>query len=376
MNILIVHPEGNINYNTNLFGLVELLGDAGHSVTYVAPRRANLDQESRIATVNIKLREDCKVHGPVLFPGVEEIDDPATRRDFETWRGFDLVLGVDRGIIEAAQLARHYGISHALISYEIFFQAETSPAFVAPTTEACRDLSFATCQDSLRSRKLSLECGIAPDKIVHMPVAGRRFRSSDSKPRLLHEQFNLQPGTKTVLHMGSFADWTRAPYLLKSTHSWPEDWVLVIHERYGAANSEIIRDLGHPDRIRVSHATFANPDEMSNFVQSADLGVALYHPTYEHKWVGANLEHMGLSSGKISTYLQHGVPVAIHELGEISDWVRFYNAGQVFALDQPFVPESPDAFSLEGCRQLFEKHLDLDRFAETLLKAVSSSAKR
>ena len=46
MNILLVHPEGNLNYNANLLGLVEILGEAGHRVTYVAPRRPKINQQT------------------------------------------------------------------------------------------------------------------------------------------------------------------------------------------------------------------------------------------------------------------------------------------------------------------------------------------
>jgi hypothetical protein len=108
---------------------------------------------------------------------------------------------------------------------------------------------------------------------------------------------------------------------------------------------------------------------MDTFVQSADLGVALYCPTYENEWLGRNLAHIGLSSGKIASYLQNGVPVATHELGEISDWIRFYGAGQVFSLDAPFVPAVRSGGN-EACRALFERHLDLNRFGPALPEAL------
>jgi hypothetical protein len=372
MKILFIHPEGNLNYNTSLSGILDLLEDSGHEVTYVAPRRPAISQERKPGTVKILLLDNRATEGPLCLPELSITDDAEV---FSPWSGFDLVMGVDMGAIEASRIGRHFRIPHALISYEIFFAAETSANHNDLIVEACQGMAFAVCQDEVRLRNLSLEYGIAPAKIVLIPVAGRGFRAASQKSRLFHQMFGLAPQTQVVLQMGSFADWTRAPYLLESTHHWDENWVLVIHERYGtnARNLDMIRKLGHSERVKLSRESFDNPDAMAAFIQSAALGIAMYHPTYEHKWVGRNIADIGLSSGKISTYLQHGVPVATHELGEISDLMRAYGAGQIFSLDEPFVPRTPLATSEDACRRLFENHLDLDRFGPRLLEAVRTA---
>jgi hypothetical protein len=372
MNILVVHPEGNLNYNSNLVGLLELLGEAGHRLTYAAPRRPAINQEIDSAYVRVVLVDRHQARGQFLFPSVQSTDDGLSESDFAPWAGQDMVLAVDRGIIEGAWVARHFGIPHGLLSYEIFFRDEMAAELKAQEIEACRDLSFAICQDSLRSRKLCLENGIAPEKLLQIPVASRGFRSPVHKPRQLHTLFQLPEQTKVALYMGSLAEWTGASFLLDSARNWPEDWTLVVHERYGPskATRELIEARGCADRVRLSRITFATASQMDSFIQSADLGVALYCPTYQNEWLGHNLAHIGLSSGKISGYLQQGVPVATHELGEISDWIRFYGAGQIFSLDEPFVPQVSSENTVDGCRNLFEGHLDLNRFGSRLMETV------
>jgi O-antigen biosynthesis protein len=371
VNILLLHPEGNLNYNANLLGLMDILGEHGHRVTYVAPRRQAINQRSAAAGLNVVLLDRHHVHGRLLFPGIRRADDI----DAAPWAGHDLVLGVDRGVIDASWIARHLGIPHALLSYEIFFAAEAPADRKAEDVDACRDLSFAVCQDALRTRMLCLANRIPPEKVLQIPVAGRGFRLQFPKPRALHRMFGLAAGTKTALYAGSLADWTGAAFLLESTRNWPEDWMLVIHERTGPTRqtAALIQAHGNPARIRTSEAGFDHPGEMTEFIQSADIGVALYCPTYANEWVGRNIRDIGLASGKISGYLQHGIPVATHEIGELSDWIRFYGAGQVFALDQPFIPQEPAAGSVDACRSLFERHLDLDRFAAPLLRAVAGT---
>ncbi|HEX7705703.1 MAG TPA: hypothetical protein VF701_04505, partial [Thermoanaerobaculia bacterium] len=131
-----------------------------------------------------------------------------------------------------------------------------------------------------------------------------------------------------------------------------------------------VRRLAHPERIRISPSGINDPAALSEFVASADLGIAMYRPTYENEWVGRNIEHIGLASGKIASYLQHGVPVAANELGEITDWIHYYGAGTIFALDRPFVPHPPAPAAADACRKLFERHLDLDRFGPRFVEAV------
>jgi O-antigen biosynthesis protein len=366
VNILIAHPEGNLNYNPNLAGLVELLTQARHRVTYVAPPDPRLDQTATMPGLTMCLLEGRIEHGPLFFP--EGQDDVAA------WGGYDLIIGIDRGVIEAAVIARHYGVPLALISYEIFFKDECPPGFNDPMIDACRDIVFATCQDSLRSRLLCEEYGIPADKVLRMPVAGRGFRGAGPKPRRLHETFGFAADVRTVLHMGSFDHWTRAPFLLQSSHAWPSGWALVIHARYGLrpALRDLVQRLSHPERVFVSEAKFGSLPQMTDFIRSADLGLALYQPTYANRWQGRNIDCIGLGSGKISTYLQHGVPVATHDLGEISDWLRFYGAGQVFALDESFIPKVPQEGGMQACRTLFDEQLNLDRFAGPVLQAVAN----
>jgi glycosyltransferase involved in cell wall biosynthesis len=370
--ILVVHPEGNINYNANLLGLFEMLGEAGHELTYVAPRRS-FDQELPFRFANVVLLDRPEAHGRFLFPRLAMFSHPWSRPDFAPWAGHDLVIGDDRGILAGAQIARHYAIPHALISYEIFFREETSAMYKAPEIEACRGLAFAICQDEVRARHLCAQNRITPEKVLRIPAAGRHFRSSEPKPRLLHGLFGLAERCRTVLHMGSLADWTYAAYLLQSTRHWPENWTLVLHERYGPspATRELVREHATPGRVHISEARFANATDMSAFIQSADVGIALYRPDYRNPWVGRNIQHIGLSSGKIAAYLQHGVPVATHALGEISDLIVRYGAGQVFALERPFLPEEPSPARIAACRPLFERHLDVDRFGKNLVHAVA-----
>jgi O-antigen biosynthesis protein len=374
MKILVLHPEGTLNYNANLFELLELMGEHGHQVTYTCVHRGDCCQDANSNLFRVVRVPASDLTGPFLFPEGSTYQTAVELESMQQWGGFDLIIGVDAGVIEASWIARHSGAAHALLSYEIFFADEISPRAKALEIEACRDISFAICQDGLRSRKLCLEQQIAPAKILHIPVAGRRYQPATTKPRLLHRLFDLPDDTKIALHIGSFEGWTHAHYLLESTKYWPDDWVLVIHERYGRSpeTQQLVRNLAAAGRVKLSGETFDNFRLMKEFIQSADAGIALYRPMPDDKYLGQNMKYVGLSSGKISSYLQHGIPVITHDIGELSDWIRFYGAGLVAPLDTPLRPMTFPAESTEACRTLFETHLDLERFGPSLIERLAS----
>ena len=80
------------------------------------------------------------------------------------------------------KVARQLNIPYGFISYEIFFAAETPPAFKQPEIDACAGISFAVCQGGERSRQLAVENQIAA-KIIDIPVAGRGVQPDSEADR-------------------------------------------------------------------------------------------------------------------------------------------------------------------------------------------------
>jgi O-antigen biosynthesis protein len=205
--------------------------------------------------------------------------------------------------------------------------------------------------------------------MFNTPVAGRGWRGDAGDPAAARAALGLDDETPVALYMGSLADWSGARHLLQSTRVWRGPWRLVLHERFGAHDEvrRLVNAYADPARIVLSEQRYQTPEQLAGLIRSAALGVALYTPTFESPWVGRNIAHIGLASGKIASYLQHGVPVATHGLGEISMLIGRYGAGQLFTLDRPFVPQLPAAGGSARCRRLFEQHLDMERFAPALL---------
>jgi hypothetical protein len=281
-----------------------------------------------------------------------------------------LIIGVDRdGIIEASFLSQLMGIPCGFISYEIFFKDETGSNFKKEEIGACKYIDFAVCQDDVRSSSLSEENHIPFEKIIQIPVAGRGLKKGE-KTRYLHTLLNIPFDKKIALFMGSIVKWSMIRELVQSVDNWPDEWVLVLHNRYGL--NTLIRDI-QSNKIYISRESYSKPDDLSIMLHSVDLGIALYNPTFEGIYTGKNLKYLGLSSGKIATYLQHGIPVLTNENGLIGDYIREYEAGYIVHKIEE-IPELLDKINLSGgqdnCYSLFNKYLNLDMHINPLLNKI------
>jgi hypothetical protein len=180
--------------------------------------------------------------------------------------------------------------------------------------------------------------------------------------------------------MGSLASWSMAPEILKSVAAWPEDWVLIVHERYGRTRAALGADyasigplLGR--RIFVSEAPADKVDDLSSILAGVAVGLAFYQPDYKSYHTGRNLKYLGLASGKISTYLRYRIPVILNEIGLYADEARRHGFGRVVA-----APEEIGA-NLTAClgedyrsRALayFRGKLDFDLYREQLWSRLAA----
>lgn len=330
--ILIIHPEGNLNNNPNLTGIVEVLCEHGYTVDIYSRKRTHLTQSapcpsSRLITTSIADPADTAViFVPESVLSMEALSDLKS-----SFKQYDLVLGVDRGIIEASIIAELIGVPYALISYEIYFGIETGQEFKAAEIAACRNISFAVCQDTVRSGCLATENHIDREKILDIPVAGRRFiprrRSS-----AMHEALGLDSEKKIAVYIGEVnAKWAGFEELFDSTALWDDSWVMILHQRYGYVLSSIAEQIKGKKNVFLSPFPSMNLKDLHLLLDTADIGIACYLPQMDSPSFleRRNLQHIGMASGKIASYLQHGLPILINEIGEMSDHVRKYNLGRV-----------------------------------------------
>jgi len=114
---------------------------------------------------------------------------------------------------------------------------------------------------------------------------------------------------------------------------------------------------------------------MKDALSSADLGLAFYNSTKCNKWTGKNIQYVGLSSGKISTYLQHGVPIATNIGFPFKECINKYDIGlyleSVYELGSNLKLLRKDDLT-QNCFLFFDKYLNLDKTIGEFLRYLSN----
>lgn len=366
MRIAIFCPEGNINDNPSIHGIVGLLCERGHDIDLVVGRRP-FNQVPPHPNARLHLVD-------VAFFQSKYLTEPPP---FQISKS-DLNIGVDAdGIRIAAYFSKQNGTPLGMISYEIFFSGEADRFEKEQEIEACSNIEFAVVQDFLRGQLLCLQNRIPTEKLIYVPVGGRGAVRGE-RHHFLHDQLKIPREQKIAILAGSVCRWSMADRLILSTCDWPPDWTLVLHCRYGIEEIEchvlsLIEQRKAQNRIFISDIQVSRVTDLSKILASVDLGLAFYKPTYESKYVGKNIRYIGLSSGKIATYLQHGVPVACNDIGVIADLVRECDVGIVMGSPE----ELPRLLKIIGnkerrdnCFDFFERYLDLNRNHRRLLDTI------
>jgi len=268
------------------------------------------------------------------------------------------------------------------VSYEIFFKDEVNWKFKRKEIAACENIRFALCQDELRAQKLAEENQIHRGKIICAPVAARKVVTGKGNGNYLRERFGISRDKNIALYMGSLADWAGMGRLMGDIRHWPENWVLVMHGRYrGNEQYKRFERLCEefPNRIFVSKVPFESFKELYRLPLSADIGIAMYYPDWHSPYTGKNLKYLGWASGKVSTYMQCGLPVIINEVGFISSDVRKYDLGYVLSENERIsdvlirIESSQLLLKRENCLKFFSQKLDFDLYKARILSAVAES---
>ncbi len=316
---------------------------------------------------------------------------------YRSWEGhwrlrkkrYDIVYGVnDLGVIAAYENWRRSGTPYVYLSFELTFRDELSSQgrlrLKREEMEASRHAGLVVIQDECRARLLCEENGLGMDKMAFLPVAPRGPCAS-AKSSYLREKLHLASEQKSVLLSGSFMTWTCSSEILASLRCWPENYVLVVNTYYRQRTTD--KDL---NALRILSRTKKNvrivdeplgKAELDELMRSADVGLACYRATYSSPLQGKNIATMGLSSGKLATYLKNGLPVICHGNPYVKSRMEQYRFGE-YLEDFKALPDlitkvlqKRDEYAKEG-RRFFEAHLDFDRFWPPIQERVAALTRK
>ena len=130
-------------------------------------------------------------------------------------------------------------------------------------------------------------------------------------------------------------------------------------------------------KVYVSKYSFPTPGDLGKVMDSVNIGIAFYQPIPGSISLGNNLKYLGMSSGKIATYLQHGIPIIINEIGLMSECTRIFGLGYV--VHDPWeISSLIQTFNAvdyqENCLKFFDNYLNLDHKVIPLIDKIKSIA--
>lgn len=373
--ILIIHTDGNTFNNPSLKCIIDLLLEKGCEIDLryprsnapmPAPRGVRLLPFGRIA-MHLKANIFDRL-------GSRRLAALSVRAEkLALYRAYDLVIGVDRqGLIEAGILHRLTGTPYVFFSFEIMFESETSSRYKSLERDAAAAASMWLVQDEARARQLEIENGLQPANRFLLPLAS----AGPGLPgtRRLRDRLRVPEEMKVAIAIGSVEGWSMTGRILKSVAGWPQDWALIVHERYGRTRERLRADLAQVEHlvgrtIFLSDAAPEMVDDLGTVLAGASVGLAFYEPDFKGPYSGKNLQHLGMASGKISTYLRYGVPVILNDIGLYPGEARRFGFGRVVDSPEQIAGQLEDCRDERcgsGARSYFLEKLDFNVHAQGL----------
>ena len=314
--IAILEPHPDLATNPSLVCLIEAFTRSGARVDVLMPASGRFPPlDGRVTRYPFPRRFSLWYGGvrTTLRNWRDRIRQIPADRRFAAG-GYDLILGIDSaGIIKGYEYAKRHGVPLVYLSFEIFFRDElVSRGEMEEKERECvagRFADLVIVQDHGRGRLLAAESGLSTEEFEYLPVApagSQRARESN----YLRRRFDLSERQTIILHSGSFAEWTYADELLESVVTWPEDFVLVVHTRYNPSDTDrYVQAIEQAGLSNVILSTDPLPiEEYEQLLASADIGLVLHKPTPPSRYTQKNIQTVGLSSGKFSFYMKHGIP--------------------------------------------------------------------
>ena len=293
---------------------------------------------------------------------------------------YDLIFGVDRqGVIEAGWWSRYLKVPYWFLSFEIMFLCETSRRYKQLEAIAARYSSRWLIQDEVRGELLKEENNLDKKKRIVLPLASKGMGVCGMAR--LRDKMGIPLDKNVAIMMGSLSDWSMSPAILRSVSDWPEEWCLLVHERYGQTQKYLSKLIAEGYTIDVSRIYVSNTavdcvDDMGDILSGVAVGLAFYSPQPFSRFTGKNLEFLGMSSGKIATFLRYGLPVVMNKIGLYAERANEHGFGVVVECPEHIgAALGQHAFAAMGdnARAYYKNSLDFTNYQHDLWRELSRS---
>lgn len=233
---------------------------------------------------------------------------------------YDHIIGVDpSGLAMAGFVCYFKKFKFSYLSLELILWEDKNRMFRGYKLLESFFIKKATriiIQDELRLELLRTEYGLRSDQFELFPNSP--IGDGDcTKSNWLHNKLKLSHDTKIVLYMGSWSDEFNKNWIVDLANRKIGNTVIVVQSRRkvdlnSSAKARNIIFFEHPLKY----------SELKELISSATIGLAFYDVN-----VSPNIKFVGKSSGKLTHYLFHGVPVICNSLPYWKDSFHKFRSG-------------------------------------------------
>lgn len=189
---------------------------------------------------------------------------------------------------------------------------------------AIRRCFLSLIQDETRAQMLCEDAGIRREEIEILPNAPCG-EGSVRRSRFLAERLLLPQNARLLVAAGTLSPAFLSEETVVAAQHLPPDWTCVLHSAQPRGNDDpYIAKLHAANRQnKVVFSMEPVPyEKVVDILSSADIGLALYGAAG-----GPNTTQVGLASGKLCHFLQHGVPVIVSDFPVLREFVLKHRVG-------------------------------------------------
>ena len=277
------------------------------------------------------------------------------------------------GIVIGGRIKKLINFKLIYFSFEIFFEDE----FIVDRKKIIKKLEIKysenvdllVIQDPAREKLLREVSNFNERmKVIHIPVSPRPM-NYELKNYDIFEEHKIPEDKIIIIYSGSLMEWSGIYKLLNTLPVKPEsEYWLILHSHHKLSNEtelkiKITELINKNYNITIHDKPFYDYKDYYAFLVNCNIGITTYYPNTTDVFAGKNIEEIGLSSGKFSTYMMLGIPTITTPNAVYKELNGKYNFGEIINTmeesDEAIRKISKDyKIKSEGCKKLYEEVLN------------------
>ncbi len=286
----------------------------------------------------------------------------------------DKIICVDpMGLVIAGRMNKILNLDIIYASFEIFFEDEfyvqRKKIIKHLEMKYSAEVDLVVIQDSTREKLLRIVNNFGnKTKFLHIPVSPKPI---DYIPGGydIYSDLKIPKDKKIIIYSGTLMAWSGVNELLNLLPEKlsPDFWI-VIHSHHKLSDDDelkikMLEMSGKNYNVTFHNKPFYENKDYYDFLSACHIGIATYFPNNVDIFAGKNIQEIGLSSGKFSTYMMVGLPTITTPNTIYKELNYKYNFGETIEKPED-IPSAAEKIMAEhkkisdNCRELYAKELN------------------